>query len=174
MAERRASPNAVSLAGEFATLAQLALRGYDANLTLGNTKGVDILASDPDSDRMFRIEVKTSGYRSRKGVASTRSRLFGHCFTWIMSKKHQTLVDLKLFYCFVNIEGIEARSFRFFIVPSDVVAEYVGEQHRVWLEDDASHKDSDMRVFRLALEEEDHPLPTPMAEKYEDNWEFSR
>jgi len=34
--------NSVSLAGEFAVLSQLALRGYDANMTLGHTKGVDI------------------------------------------------------------------------------------------------------------------------------------
>lgn len=71
MTKRKVNANAVSLAGEFATLSQLALRGYDANMTLGQTKGVDILVSDPESDRMFRIEVKTSGYRSRKGVAST-------------------------------------------------------------------------------------------------------
>ena len=40
---KKISHNQVSLAGEFAVLSQLALRGYDANLTLGNTKGVDIL-----------------------------------------------------------------------------------------------------------------------------------
>jgi hypothetical protein len=39
------SKNQVSLAGEFAVLSQLALRGFDANMTLGNTKGVDILVS---------------------------------------------------------------------------------------------------------------------------------
>jgi len=40
--------NSVSLAGEFAALSQLALRGYDANMTLvGRTKSVDILVSNP-------------------------------------------------------------------------------------------------------------------------------
>ena len=34
--------NQVSLAGEFAVLSQLFFRGFDASLTLGNTKGVDI------------------------------------------------------------------------------------------------------------------------------------
>ena len=33
------------LAGEFYTLAQLTQRGYIATLTLGNTKGVDILVT---------------------------------------------------------------------------------------------------------------------------------
>ena len=39
--------NSVSLAGEFAALSQLALRGYDANMTPGRTKSVDILVSNP-------------------------------------------------------------------------------------------------------------------------------
>jgi len=34
--------NAVSLAGEFAVLSQLALRGYDAIMTLGHTKAVHL------------------------------------------------------------------------------------------------------------------------------------
>ena len=37
------SRSQISLAGEFAVLSQLSLRGFDANLTLGNTKNVDIL-----------------------------------------------------------------------------------------------------------------------------------
>jgi hypothetical protein len=37
-----------SIAGEFAVLCQLALRGYDANMTVGRTKSVDILVSVPD------------------------------------------------------------------------------------------------------------------------------
>jgi hypothetical protein len=39
--------NTIALAGELAVLSQLALHGYDANMTLGHTKGVDILVSDP-------------------------------------------------------------------------------------------------------------------------------
>jgi hypothetical protein len=47
------SKNQVSLAGEFAVLSQLALRGFDANMTLGNTKGVDILLSHPETAKLF-------------------------------------------------------------------------------------------------------------------------
>ena len=71
MKNAKPNPNSIALAGEFATLSQLALRGYDANLTLGNTKNVDILVSDPESGRMNKLEVKTSSYLSKKG--STRS-----------------------------------------------------------------------------------------------------
>ncbi|MDO8619214.1 MAG: hypothetical protein Q7R49_04710 [Candidatus Daviesbacteria bacterium] len=110
------SKNSVSLAGEFAVLSQLVLRGYDANMTLGHTKGVDILVSDPNSDKMFRVEVKTS-FASKP----SRSKLFGLTLSWIMMDKHETISDEKLYYCFVNIED-QTNIFRFFIVPSSVVA----------------------------------------------------
>lgn len=164
--------NALALAGEFATLSQLALRGYDANLTLGHTKHVDILVSDPDTGRMYKLEVKTSGYQRAQGGAGKRSRFFGYNYEWMMGKKHADIVDSSLFYCFVNIAGEEGTSFRFFIVPSEVVATYVKAQHQLWLDEDRNHKDTPMRVFRLALEEDGYPLPTPSANQYENNWEF--
>ena len=45
------------LAGEYYVLAQLTARGINASLTLGNTKGVDILAYNEESQRGFKIEV---------------------------------------------------------------------------------------------------------------------
>ena len=47
MKRSKPSPNSIALAGEFAVLSQLALGGYDANLTLGHTKNVDILDVRP-------------------------------------------------------------------------------------------------------------------------------
>ena len=170
----RPNANSVALAGEFATLSQLALHGFDANLTLGHTKHVDILVSDPRSGGMYKLEVKTSGYRNARGDADKRSRLFGHCYEWMMSQKHEDITDPSLFYCFVNITGEAGTSFRFFIVPSAVVAEYVREQHQLWLSGDSRRKDTTMRTFRLALEDDGYPLPTPLAKRYENNWSFGR
>ena len=62
------SKNSVAIAGEFAVLSQLSLRGYDANMTLGHTKGVDILVSDPEKNKMFKVEVKTSFAKSTCNV----------------------------------------------------------------------------------------------------------
>ena len=163
--------NSISLAGEFAVLSQLLLRGYDANVTLGNTKGVDILVSDSESGRMLRVEVKTRGHL-KGGKPGTRSGLFGYSLEWIVSKKNETIDDPSLFYCFVSIVGDETMGFRFFILPSEVVAKYVREQHAFWLEDDSSHKDTPIRVFRIALDSEPRPISTPMAEQYEGNWSF--
>ena len=68
--------NSVSLAGEFAVLSQLALRGYDANMTLGRTKSVDILVSDPVNLKMYKLEVKTNYQNSRN--------IFGYSFLFYL------------------------------------------------------------------------------------------
>ena len=165
--------NRVSLAGEFAVLSQLALRGIDANMTLGRTKGVDILASDPTSKRMFKVEVKTN-YRSSRS-AGGNSRLFGKFISaWMMNEKHEDIRDKDLFYCFINISE-DTKKFRFFIVPSEVVADYVKTQHKLWLDVDEKHsRDNVMRTFRIGTKSEQYPVPTPCIEEYEDNWEFNQ
>ncbi len=94
--------NSVSLAGEFAVLSQLALRGFDANLTLGRTKSVDILDSDPKTGKMYQLEVKTNYTNTRRKPVA--SKIFGKYISdWIMSKKHEDIISPTLFYCFVNI-----------------------------------------------------------------------
>lgn len=164
--------NSVSLAGEFAVLSQLALRGYDANMTLGRTKGVDILVSNPVTGRMLKLEVKTNFRSSRS--AGGNSRLFGRFLSaWMMNEKHERMRDLDLFYCFVNI-GESTKQFRFFIVPSRTVADYVSKQHKIWLNDKPTHsRENTMRTFRIGYANEKYQISTPTADKYEDNWSFS-
>ena len=168
--------NSISLAGEFAVLSQLALRGYDANMTLGNTKGVDILVSDPMSGKMYQLEVKTTCERSTRSKIST-SKIHGKTLSgWIMMKKHETMTSPTLFYCFVNISK-DTDNFKFYIVPSKVVAKYVKEQHKLWLDakkvEGKKVKNTDMRLFRIGLNSEEYAIPTPSAEKYENNWRFN-
>ncbi|HLG34373.1 MAG TPA: hypothetical protein VI757_05785 [Bacteroidia bacterium] len=162
--------NSVSLAGEFAVLSQLILRGYDANLTLGHTKGVDILVSNPKSGKMFKLEVKTN-YRNISSKGSN-SGLFGKFVSaWTMSKKHESIIDSNLYYCFVNINKSN-RSFRFFILPSSIVAQYVGKQHKLWLKENRNHRDTDLRKFRIGFRKESYRMSTPTVEEYENNWEL--
>lgn len=165
------SKNSISIAGEFAVLSQLALRGIDASLTLGNTKGVDILASNPHTGVMFKLEVKTS--YDKKPVVS---KLFGRTLSWVMGDKHELIEDPRLFYCFTNIEK-SANAFRFFIVPSATVARYVRESHKFWLlqktvEGD-EHIDNSIRNFRLGIDEDGYIIDTPLAKDHEDNWDFA-
>lgn len=91
--------NSVSLAGEFAVLSQLALRGYDANMTLGRTKGIDILAYSPEKEKSYQLEVKTNF-----GTKASVSKVLGKSVSsWMMNKKHESTHGATLFYCFVNI-----------------------------------------------------------------------
>ena len=165
----RLSPNSVSLAGEFAALSRLALWGYDANMTLGRTKNVDILVSNPTTNQMYQLEVKTNlDSRKRPPVSKLFGRFLGG---WMMTEKHETISRPELWYCFVNI-GLESKLARFFIVPSAVVADYVRVQHQFWLKSSPTAKDNPVRLFRIGFEGEKYGIPTPTAEQYEDNWEF--
>lgn len=164
------SNNNIALAGEFAVLSQLALRGYNANMTLGNTKSVDILLTDPNTGKMFKIEVKTH-YRN----TPTHSKLFGHTLGWIMSQKHETIIDPNLFYVFVNITN-DTGVFRYFVVPSEKVAIYVKEQHELWLNTGAKQLNGEtlMRKFRIGLEDTGYEIYTPLAKDYENMWNILR
>jgi len=161
------SKNHVGIAGEFAVLSQLALRGFDANLTLGNTKGVDILLSNPDTGSMYRLEVKTH-HNNNPYKSNDFGSIEAH---WRMSDKHETNEDPKLFYCFVSIAKT-TDSFDFYIVPSAVVAKFIRESHRYWLSGDAKRKDTIMRSFMLGKKGEVYKLDTPFADDYKSAWEL--
>ncbi|HXR03266.1 MAG TPA: hypothetical protein VN836_00990 [Verrucomicrobiae bacterium] len=168
----RILPNSVALAGEFAVLSRLALCNYDASLTLGQTKNIDILVSNPKTNKLYQLEVKTKLEGGKKSNVSD-SELFGHFLTgWMMSEKHESIFRPELWYCFVTID-LDWKA-RFFIVPSSVVAKYVLEQHRFWLAASRKHKDNPMRLFRIGFKNEKYRIPTPTAERYEDNWEFKQ
>lgn len=167
----------ISLAGEFAVLSQLALRGQDANMTLGNTKGVDILISNPMTGKMLKLEVKTHC----RDIHDTgvNSKTFGRFLSnWIMSEQHgkyNKKKDANLFYCFVSI--IARTKPRFFIVPAQVVANYIKKEFilfcRARKKEGKKAKDVGMRQFRIGSQRHKDKLKiTPTIEQYEDNWEF--
>ena len=169
----RIAKNSIALAGEFAALSQLAIRGYVASMTLGNTKNIDILVFDPTTKKAHQIEVKTNYERRAR---HTESKFFGRFVTsWQMHEKHERIKDPELFYCFVHINASRKdpmkNAFRFFIVPSTVVAEYVGKEHHAWLRDNPAHRTSLRRVFRIALDNDRKvKVPAPLASGYEDKW----
>lgn len=149
--------NQIGLAGEFYVLAQLAQRGLIGTLTLGHTKGIDILVSDSRFRHLFRVEVKTTR------VMPGHAKLFGEglFYSWPMSRKHESIKDERLFYCFVHLGRVDQLP-RFFIVPSKDVASYVKRQHRKWM----AYRGSDdeitpMRRFRI-------PMDDP--KRYLNNW----
>jgi len=162
------SNNSISLAGEFAVLSELFIRGFDATVTFGHSKAVDILVSDPHTKRQFQAEVKT-----RYRTPPLRHNPFGKTIEWMMYKKHEDITDPKLFYVFVAITP-ETGAFRFFIVPSRIVARYVKAQYRYWLKSQPQpvSRDHETRRFRIGLAATGYPIPTPKADDYENKWEF--
>ncbi len=136
------------VSGEYFVAAELSKRGYIASITLRNTKGIDVLCSNPDATKTIGIQVKTNSSSKR---------------SWILSKKSEDYFADKLFYVFVNLNNGH-RHPDFFIVPSEYVAEYIKRSHKKWLETPGKkgqkHKDTSMRKF-------DDP-----KEKYLNRWDL--
>jgi len=55
----RADGQLSGMAGQFLTVGKLFKRGYQASVTLGNAKAVDILVYNPGIDKSFNVQVKT-------------------------------------------------------------------------------------------------------------------
>ena len=61
VAERPATSNILTgVSGEYFVAAELSRQGYIASITLRNTKGIDILASNADASKSVSIQVKTN------------------------------------------------------------------------------------------------------------------
>ncbi len=101
------------VSGEYFVAAELSKRGYIASITLRNTKGVDILCSDPSTSKAITIQVKTN-----KGIKRS----------WILNQKSEECCPNNLFYIFVNLNNNEKHP-DFFIVPSKIVSEYCKKNH---------------------------------------------
>lgn len=125
----------VGVAGEYYVAAELSARGYLASITLRNSRGIDIIASNADASRSVSIQVKTSSGGGGK---------------WMVNQKAETYASEGLFYVFVTLGSLGERP-RFHVVPSRVVAEYVSTSHSAWLRgtkaDGSPRKDTPMRNF---------------------------
>jgi hypothetical protein len=125
----------VGVSGEYFVAAELSRRGHVASISLRNTRGLDILATNQDATRSITIQVKTSQLDHKD---------------WMLSEKSEDFISDTHFYVFVGLRGVEERpSFR--IVPSRVVAKRISTGHKAWLKtlrrDGRKHADTPMRVF---------------------------
>ena len=147
----------IGLAGEYYVLAQLSARGFIASLTLGHAKGVDILVTNQEINKLFKVEVKTTFAPPRIVNLFSKKKQY----IWPMSVKHETIIDKKLIYCFVHMVDADTIP-KFFLVPSKVVADYVKWEHQFWL-DSRKHKvkSTTMRNFRIEIDD---------PKGYENNW----
>lgn len=149
------------LTGEFYVLAQLNARGYDASLTLGNTKGVDIIVMNNNNNKGYKVEVKTTTNKASKEKLFAEWHNNNPCYHWILSKKNESYISDNLIYCFVHISDLNKMP-KFYLVHSKEVADYVKSQHEFYLSTRTKKiKDSSMRKFRIEIEDPNN---------YENNW----
>lgn len=123
------------IAGEYFVAAELSRRGYVASLTLRNTRGIDILASNQDATKTVGIQVKTN-----QGTQPV----------WLLNKKAEADLADNLFYVFVLLGDLAQP--QYYIVPRSAVARYVRKSHKDWLRTPGKggqpHNDNNMRQFK--------------------------
>jgi hypothetical protein len=123
------------VAGEYFVAAELSRRGLVATLTLRNTRGIDILASNADATKSVGIQVKT--------CQGTRPE-------WILTAKAEVDIAENLFYVFVCLPAQGHPGF--YVVPRATVASTVSEDHRKWKatpgRDGRPHGASNIRKFK--------------------------
>jgi len=132
----KSSSQLAGVAGEYFVAAELSRRGFVASITMRNSPGIDILATDIKAKETVTIQCKTSR-SSTKG--------------WILSDKAEGFTPKNHFYVFVRLGEKDGHP-SYHIVPSKVVAKYVATRHRAWLKgkkpNGGKRKDSAMRKFR--------------------------
>jgi len=152
------------LAGEFYVLAQLTARGFNASLTLGNTKGVDILVYNEEKKKGYKIEVKTTSNKPNNVKGGFKKWLKGPNIAWLLNKNCEKNFSDDLIYCFVHLTDINLLP-KFYLVPSKDVAKQASEIHNFWLniEREKPVKDSSMRKFGIEITD---------PNGYENNWDL--
>ena len=98
MAQRsRLSTGLYGVAGEYFVAAELSRRGYVASLTLRNTRGIDILASNTDATKSVGIQVKA---------------IQGSGKEWMLNQKIENDIATNLFFVFIRLNDLNAPPFR--------------------------------------------------------------
>ena len=59
MENKRPDQQLTGMAGEFLTVGKLFKRGYQASVTFGNAKGIDVLVYNSKIEKSFNVQVKT-------------------------------------------------------------------------------------------------------------------
>jgi len=104
------------VAGEYFVAAELSRRGFIASITLRNTRGMDILATNLAGTRSITIQCKTTSKDKN---------------SWILNEKCEDFAPPNHFYIFVTLGNVESRP-NFHIVPSRIVATRVKTGHSNW------------------------------------------
>ena len=139
-ANTKTTPLLAGVAGEYFVAAELSRRGYIASISLRNTRGIDILATNAAASRSVTIQCKTSQFRSN----------------WMLSDKCESFHAENHFYVFVAL-GTPLERPRYHVVPSAAVAKHVRDGHSNWLATPGrrgqAHVDNPVRNFHDSANE---------------------
>jgi hypothetical protein len=123
------------VAGEYFVAAELSRRGHIASISLRNTRGIDILATNQDSSRSITIQCKTNQLGQK---------------IWMLNDKSERFHSDNHYYVFVALGAPDQRA-SYHIVPSTTVARFTADYHQQWLDAPGragrAHVDNTMRKF---------------------------
>ncbi len=114
--KKKADRIATGNAAVYFVAGELSRRKFDATVTTGNTKAVDILAINSKGNQ-FAIQVKAR--------RTTKTNKF------LLDKKAEQKSKGKLFYIFVDLNG--AKEPEYYIYSSKHVARDISKRQRAWL-----------------------------------------
>jgi len=104
-----------------------------------------------------------------------RTRTFGRDKGWHMSVKHESIVEPRCFYAFVDLEPAVPVTY---IVPSEVVADVLRRSHQAWLTAPGARgqqrRDTTMRRIVPAYGFEFADYPPGWLEQYRERWDLLR
>jgi len=148
----------IGAAGEHYVICQLLRRGYVAAQAPEGVSKMDVVASDPDGNRLFAIQVKA---RTEKGSDGG----------WHMGAKHEVPVE-GVSFCFVDF-GLDPDIHpKCYVVPSTIVAKVLKRSHEIWGKGQGKDKPRDTSTeFRRFLPNYDIPnLNRPGISNQDQAW----
>lgn len=138
VAKPKIPPLLAGVAGEYFVAAELSRRGHIASISLRNTRGIDILATNENASRSITIQCKTN----QLGLKN-----------WVLNEKSERYHAENHYYVFVALGAPDQRP-SYHIVPSEAVAKHATTFHQQWLDTPGrkgqQHVDNSMRKFNDA------------------------
>jgi hypothetical protein len=154
-----------SNAGNFAVITKLLSLGHNVLLGEYKRRKVIVGANPKSKDRYYELIIKTNNF----GIENNKE--FGEMLPWLMHKQPTEDPKRKLFYCFVSI-NLKKDSFRYFIVPVDIVLKSSEASFKYWVGRNVSRHDSGLRSFMIGLKGKNYPVELPLEFEYEDRWDL--
>lgn len=153
----------VGPAGEHYVLFRLHQQGLLAAPAPPGTPVVDLLVLSPDGESIAAtVQVKT--------------RTTGKPLRWAMNQKHERLIDVRMFYAFVDLEVPDGVLPATYVVPSAVVAGALQASHQAWLATPGragrAHNDNPMRQLMDTYPEAPEGYPPGWLGAWRERWDL--